>query len=112
MSRIPGSSLLSTFDAEVVRRDAARSWIESHIALEEKKISAANATRESAYTELAEIYAADEGKLAASFGEISQRVQAIFTEKMNRRTELNTLLEQAARLIANLHEQLSPAQEN
>ena len=112
MSRIAGSSLLSTFDDEVVRRDAARSWIESQIALEERKISAGNAARESAYAELAEIYAADEGKLAASFGEISQRVQVIFTEKMKRRAELNTLLEQAARLIANLQEQLKPAQEN
>jgi uncharacterized membrane protein YgcG len=112
MSHIPGSSLLSTFDDEVVRRDAARSWIESHIAIAEKSISAANAARESAYAELAEIYAADDGKLAAAFGEISQRVQAIFTEKMKRRAELNTLLEQAARLIANLHEQLKPAQEN
>ncbi len=109
MSRIPGSSLLSTFDAEVVRRDAARSWLESQIALQEHTIATSNAARESAYAELAEIYAADEGKLAASFGEISQRVQAIFTQKMQRRAELNTLLEQAARLIANLQEQLKPA---
>jgi hypothetical protein len=111
MSRIAGSSLLSVFDQEVTRRDAARRTIENQIAAEERRISAANAEREAAYTELAEMYAADQGKLGADFGEISQRLQRIFDEKMQRRREVNGLLDQAANLIAGLQAQVAPAQE-
>lgn len=111
MSKVSGVSLLSAFDHEVTRRDAARRLIENEIAAEERRISEANTRRESAFTELAELYAADEGKLAASFGEISQRLQAIFNEKMQRRRELNTLLDRAAGLMENIQAQITSAQE-
>src|SRR3954470_24308485 len=111
MSNIPGNSLLSVFDQEVIRCDATRRLVENEIAAEERRISAANARRETAYAELAEIYSADDGKLAASFGEISQRLQGIFNEKMQRRGEVNALIDQAAGLLANLQAQVAPAQE-
>lgn len=111
MSRISGHSLLSVFDQEVVRRDATRRLLENQIATEERRISAANAEREAAYTELAALYAADDGKLATAFGDVSQRLQRIFDEKMQRRREINGLLDHAAELIAALQAQVAPAQE-
>lgn len=111
MSRLNGRDMLAVFDEEVTRRDAARRFVENRIATEERKISSANAEREAAYAELAEMYAADDGKLAADFGEISQRLQAIFDEKMGRRRAVNELLDQAAALISQVQAQLPAAQE-
>lgn len=111
MSRINGRSLLATFDDEVARRDTAVRMVEDDIGGHEGRISAANAEREAAYTELAEIYSADDGTLAATFGEISQRLQKIFDEKRQRRGEITKLVEQAAALIANLQGQIPAAQE-
>jgi hypothetical protein len=112
MRRIPGRTLLSAFDQEVLRRDAARQFIESQITSVERRIAAANAEREAAYAELADFYSADEGRLASTFGEISQRLQRIFDEKMQRRRQINELLQQSATLIAEQRKQFESAQDN
>ncbi|MEY4489496.1 MAG: hypothetical protein RIQ79_2004 [Verrucomicrobiota bacterium] len=103
--------MLATFDDEVARRDAAVRSVESEIAGHERRISAANAEREAAYTELAEIYSADDGALAATFGDISRRLQQIFNEKMQRSAEVNALIDRAAALLAGLLAQIPAAQE-
>lgn len=101
---------MSVFDQEVARREAARRAVEGQIAAEERRISAANAEREAAYGELATLYAADDGKLAAEFGEVSQKLQRIFDAKMQRRRAINELLDQASALIAGLQAQVPSVQ--
>lgn len=111
MGRINGRSLLSSFDGEVARLALALRLVEDDITANERRIAAANAEREAAYTELAEIYSADDGTLAASFGEISRRLQSLFNEKMRRSSEVNALIERTAGLIADLQAQIPAAQE-
>ncbi len=111
MSKVHGLSLLGAFDAEVARSGATLRMVEDDIAGHERRIAAANAEREAAYTELAEIYSGDDGTLAASFGEISQRVQKIFNEKMQRSVEINGLIDRSAALLAEHRAQIPAAHE-
>lgn len=111
MARINGRSLLGHFDGEVSRRALELRLVENDITAHERRIAAANAEREAAYTALAEIYSADDGTLAASFGEISRRLQAIFNEKMRRSGEVDALIERTAGLIADLRSRIPAAQE-
>jgi uncharacterized membrane protein YgcG len=89
MSTYTGSQVSESLSSS--RRDIERqiSDIDHDLRATEKVIAGRNGVREDTLIKLADIFLADNGALASQFRDVNGRIQAIFTEKVQRRAAVD-----------------------
>lgn len=109
MSRLPGNSLLSSFDKHVADYNAEVDEIDRTIAGIERDIAAANAHREETYVALAALYCENREKFERELTAVSRELQGYFDEKAKRRTAVEEDLVRCRQIMTQTNQDLSAA---
>lgn len=109
MSRISGSSLLSSFDDQLTRSSADIERCEREVAQKEREVAQGNQRRETALLRLVDVFCEEREKFQQEISSVSREIQTLFDEKSKRRLGVEDDLARCRQIIAQGHADLDRA---